>query len=60
MVLVDDDESAVRFCGTAATVPPGLLPHGCPSPRSPWRGPLGPVDWTGAVAPGRVLIGGRT
>lgn len=58
IVMIDDTEHAVRHFWTAmATVPPGLTATAMPATmvlrlaRSlPWR-------WTGAAAPGRVLIG---
>lgn len=60
VVLLDEAESAVRhFWDDVVTVPPGLALSSLPASvvlrlaRSlPWR-------WTGAVAPGRVLIGRR-
>ena len=58
LVLLDDDEATVgRFWGSVATVPPGLgasafavqaLLRVCRA--LPWR-------WTGALAPGRAVIG---
>lgn len=61
VVLVDEAESAVRhFWNDVITVPPGLALASLPASvvlhlaRSlPWR-------WTGALTPGRVLIGRRT
>ena len=61
IALVDDDESAVRFLWDGlATVPPGLC----------WTAPVAalalraarsaPWEWTGALAPGRILVGVRT
>ena len=60
MVVIDDVETAVRHFWTAvATVPPGLAFTAVPASallglarRAPWR-------WTGAIAPGRVVIGTR-
>lgn len=60
LVLVDDSKSAVRhFWAAVATVPPGLTRSSAPATllvtlarKLPWR-------LTGAVAPGRVLIGRR-
>ena len=60
MVVIDDVETAVRHFWTAvATVPPGLAFTAVPASallglarRAPWR-------WTGAIAPGRVVIGRR-
>ena len=61
IVLVDDDESAVRFLWDGlATVPPGLcrtVPLAALALRAARSAPWG---WTGAVAPGRILIGVRT
>jgi hypothetical protein len=58
MVVVDDVEEAIGHFWTAvATVPPGLASTAVPASallalarRAPWR-------WTGAFAPGRVVIG---
>jgi hypothetical protein len=60
MVVIDDVEAAVRHFWTAvATVPPGLAFTALPASallglarRAPWR-------WTGAITPGRVVIGRR-
>ncbi len=59
-VVLDDDPAAVRhFWTSVAAVPPGVARLAGPAGvvlrvarRLPWR-------WTGAVAPGRVLIGSR-
>ncbi|MGH3445761.1 MAG: hypothetical protein ACRDPB_10340 [Nocardioidaceae bacterium] len=61
VAAVDDTGSAVRhFWQAVAAVPPGLALSAAPAALGlrlaravPWR-------WTGAVAPGRVLIGRRT
>jgi hypothetical protein len=58
MVVIDDTEPAVRhFWSSIATVPPGLVLTAVPASallgvarHLPWR-------WTGAAAPGRVVIG---
>jgi hypothetical protein len=60
MVVIDDVEAAIRHFWTAvATVPPGLAFTAVPASallalaqRAPWR-------WTGAITPGRVVIGRR-
>jgi hypothetical protein len=60
IVLVDDTEPAVRhFWTSIATIPPGLAFSALPASalldlarRLPW-------SWTGAAAPGRVLVGRR-
>lgn len=60
IVLIDDTEPAVRhFWTTIATIPPGLAFSAVPASallsmarRLPW-------SWTGAAAPGRVLVGRR-
>jgi hypothetical protein len=60
IVAIDDTEPAVRhFWATIATVPPGLAVSAVPASallslarRLPW-------SWTGAVAPGRALVGRR-
>jgi hypothetical protein len=60
MVVIDDVEPAIRHFWTAvATVPPGLAFTAVPASallglarRAPWR-------WTGAITPGRVVIGRR-
>ena len=60
VVLVDETEHAVRhFWNDVVTVPPGLALASLPvsvvlrvARSLPWH-------WTGAVAPGRVLIGRR-
>jgi hypothetical protein len=61
LMVIDDTKEAVRFFWTAvATVPPGLALTAVPASallgiarRAPWR-------WTGALAPGRVVIGRRS
>ena len=61
VVLVDEAESAVaHFWNDVITVPPGLAFASLPATvvlrlarTLPWR-------WTGAIAPGRVVIGRRT
>lgn len=58
LMLVDDHESAVaHFWNAVATVRPGMARTALPASlllrlarRAPWT-------WTGALAPGRVLIG---
>jgi len=61
IVLVDDDESAVRFLWDGlATVPPGLcrtVPLAALALRAARSAPW---EWTGAIAPGRILVGVRT
>jgi hypothetical protein len=60
IILVDDTEPAVRhFWTSIATIPPGLAFSALPASalldlarRLPW-------SWTGAAAPGRVLVGRR-
>jgi hypothetical protein len=61
VAVVDDTPSAVsHFWRSVATVPPGLAFTALPAAallslvrRLPW-------SWTGAIVPGRVLIGRRT
>lgn len=60
-VLVDDDEASVRYLwGAVAMVPPGVARAAAPAAlalavarRLPW-------SWTGALAPGRVVLGRRS
>ncbi len=60
IVLVDDKEPAVHdFWDSVVTVPPGITRGWLPATvlirvcgRLPWT-------WTGAVAPGRVVLGTR-
>lgn len=60
LVLVDDDESAVRhFWTSVATVPPGLTRSSAPATLLLLLVRVLPWGLTGAVAPGRVLIGRR-
>lgn len=60
LVLVDDDESAVRhFWASVATVPPGLTRSSAPATLLLMLARILPWGLTGAVAPGRVLIGRR-
>ena len=60
LVLVDDAESAVRhFWMAVATVPPGLTWSSAPATLLLLLARMLPWELTGAVAPGRVLIGRR-
>jgi hypothetical protein len=60
IVVLDDTEESVRhFWASVAAVPPGLTWASAPASlallaarRLPWR-------WTGALVPGRVLVGSR-
>jgi hypothetical protein len=61
IVLVDDDESAVRFLWQGlATVPPGLCRTAPVAALALRAARSAPWQWTGALAPGRVLVGVRT
>lgn len=61
IVLVDDDESAVRFLwDVLATVPPGLCRTAPVAALALRAARSAPWEWTGAVAPGRILVGVRT
>lgn len=58
VVLIDDDEDAVRhFWTTVATVPPGLSRTALAAAACLRLVRMLPWSWTGAVAPGRVVIG---
>ena len=60
MVVIDDVEEAVRHFWTAvATVPPGLAFTALPASALLGLARIAPWRWTGAVAPGRVVIGRR-
>ncbi|TDU83935.1 hypothetical protein EV138_6399 [Kribbella voronezhensis] len=60
VVLVDDTEPSVRhFWTTIATVPPGLALSALPASALIGLARLLPWSWTGATAPGRVLLGRR-
>ena len=61
IVLVDDDESAVRFLWDGlATVPPGLCRTAPVAALALRAARSAPWQWTGALAPGRILVGVRT
>ena len=61
VVLVDDDESAVRFLWDGlATVPPGLCRTAPVAALALRAARSAPWEWTGALAPGRILVGVRT
>lgn len=58
LVLVDDHESAVRqFWNDIATVPPGLARTALPAAGLLRIARLLPWRWTGAITPGRIVIG---
>jgi hypothetical protein len=60
VVILDDDESAVRhFWSSIAAVPPGLARTSPAATATLAVARLVPWRCTGAVAPGRVLIGSR-
>jgi hypothetical protein len=60
LVVVDDTREAIRHFWTAvATVPPGLTLATVPASALLGLARLAPWRWTGAVAPGRVVIGRR-
>jgi hypothetical protein len=61
ILLVDDDESAVRFLWDGlATVPPGLCRTAPVAALALRAARSAPWEWTGAIAPGRILVGVRT
>lgn len=58
LVLVDDHETAVRqFWNSIATVPPGLAITALPAAGCLRMARLLPWRWTGALTPGRIVIG---
>jgi hypothetical protein len=58
VVLVDDDERAVRhFWNNVATVPPGLARTALVAGACLRVSRMLPWSWTGAIAPGRIVIG---
>jgi hypothetical protein len=60
IVLLDDTPEAVRhFWTSVAAVPPGLALAWLPATVVLWIAQRVPWTWTGAVAPGRVLLGTR-
>jgi hypothetical protein len=60
LVLVDDAEASIRhFWTTIATVPPGLAITALPASALLGLARMLPWSWTGAVAPGRALVGRR-
>ena len=61
IALVDDDESAVRCLWDGlATVPPGLCRTAPVAALALRAARSAPWEWTGALAPGRILVGVRT
>jgi hypothetical protein len=61
IALVDDDESAVRFLWDGlATVPPGLCRTAPVAALALRAARSAPWEWTGALAPGRIMVGVRT
>ncbi|MDX6246895.1 MAG: hypothetical protein QOF10_255 [Kribbellaceae bacterium] len=61
IVLIDDTEAAVRHFWTAiATVPPGLAITALPASALLGLARILPWSWTGAIAPGRALVGRRS
>ncbi len=61
IVFVDDDESAVRFLwDVLATVPPGLCRTAPVAALTLRAARAAPWQWTGGLAPGRILVGVRT
>lgn len=60
LVVIDDTREAVRhFWAAVATVPPGLALTAVPAAVALRLARLAPWRWTGAVAPGRVVVGRR-
>ena len=60
IVALDDTEAAVRhFWSHVAAVPPGLVLTHVPATLLLLAVRLLPWRWTGALAPGRVLVGSR-
>jgi hypothetical protein len=60
IVLIDDSEAAVRhFWKAVATVPPGLASTALPASALLGLARMLPWSWTGAIAPGRALVGRR-
>lgn len=60
IVLVDDQEPAVRhFWASVVTTPPGITRGWLPATLLVRFGRRLPWTWTGAVAPGRVVLGTR-
>lgn len=58
IVLFDDEQGAVRhFWNSVATVPPGLAWTALPAAALLRVTRLLPWSWTGALVPGRVVIG---
>ena len=61
VVLLDDEESAVHhFWNDVVTVPPGLASGSLPATVALRIARTLPWAWTGALLPGRVVIGRRT
>lgn len=61
IAVVDDVESAVhQFWCSLATVPPGLTATAIPAAVALRVARSLPWTWTGAMAPGRVIVGRRT
>lgn len=60
VVVVDDEESAVRWLWQQlATVPPGVAGLALPASAALGIARSLPWQWTGALTPGRVVLGRR-
>jgi len=60
IVALDDTEASVRhFWSHVAAVPPGLTRTHVPATAVLLAARMLPWRWTGALAPGRVLVGSR-
>lgn len=58
ILVVDDKDTSVDYLwGSVATVPPGLAWTAVPAAIALRLARMLPWSWTGAVAPGRVVIG---
>jgi hypothetical protein len=60
VVVLDDAEASVRrFWTSFAAVPPGVDRAVLPASLAVWLAARMPWSWTGAVAPGRLVLGRR-
>ena len=60
VVVLDDAEASVRrFWSGFAAVPPGVDRAVLPASLAVWLAARMPWSWTGAVAPGRLVLGRR-
>ena len=58
IVIVDDTETSVTYLWeSVATVPPGMARTAVPAAMGLWLVRVLPWSWTGALAPGRVVVG---